>query len=237
MKITLESVPHIPPPYAYRLSIELEESNQGFSVNINWHFTERETLTKAEILDEGFEPDGDFSWKGILPLSWVTYFKSLPTDFQKSEIPAIHGDVQIRVETEEGYLRPKQFDHWILFAQEMFQAGLEAAGVELPLQVHVRSSFDGKQAACEFNVSFQQHQGQVAISASEKPISLQWGECQKLLALFFEGDETADPVKNPIIENSVAFSTDKKYWMVFGKNYHHMEVEWVGKVLALLHLN
>ncbi len=236
MKIILESAHHVPPPYSYKLIVDAEIHQNELLIDVNWTFTERDNLSAAEILDEGFEPDGDFTRKGKLPLNWVQYLKSLPSDLQKSSKPALAGDVQVSIFNDQGMLIPTIPEGWILFTQELFQASLELAQVELPLTLQIHSHVNQVKSEGELHVSFQQLEGKIHWKGNEQTEVLEWQKCQSLMALFFEGDETADPVKKPQFENSIAFSADNKHWLVYGKSYHHIENEWVGKVLGNLGL-
>jgi hypothetical protein len=236
MKIILQSASHIPPPYAYRLVIVLEPVNKGVQTEVSWVFTDREELSEQEILDEGFEPDGDFAWQGALPPNWLTYYQQLPNQLDLSRKAVQVGDVQISVEDNGKLLAPQMPKAWILFAQEHFQATLEMAKVEKPLHIYFRFQAPELPATCELDVSFARLAGKRKAIAQKPELEISWIDCQQLMALLFEGEETAPPVKKPTSHDMLAFSADKQLWHVYGKNYHHAENEWVGKVLGILGL-
>lgn len=236
MKIFLRSAPHIPPPYSYELTIELRATESSIQAQVSYVFTNREELTEQEILDEGFEPDGDFAWQGKLPQNWLRYFHQLPNNLNPACEAIQVGDVEISIENNAQLFVPQLPDTWILFAQELFQAALEMEKVEKPLHIYFRFQGTVLPSNCEVDVSFARLSGKRKTADKAPEAEILWTDCQLLMALLFEGEETAGPIKKPSSQDLVAFSSDNQLWYVFGKNYHHAENEWVGKVLGILGL-
>jgi len=236
MKIVLQSAEHIPPPYAYKLDIELEYFPNGLKSKVNWVFTDRESLSEQEIIDEGFEPNGDFLWSGNLSDLWANYLSSLPNQIHLSDTTLLEGDIQISIFKGNELYVPESPKLWILFAQELFQASLELVQIELPLHIFFQISMADIQHSCEVDVSFLKLQGRRRKQGNEAELALPWPNCQRLMSLLFEGEESGDPINKPSKLNAISFSIDRKNWMVYGKNYNHSENEWVSKVLAILDL-
>lgn len=102
-------------------------------------YTERETLTEEEILEEGFSLQDDYNWEGKLPPVWhqaVEKVLQQTTKLHKqpnagSDSAAILQIQDLEGATHEGV--PDNIEAWIYFLQEMTQAVFEISRKELPL--------------------------------------------------------------------------------------------------------
>ncbi|GJM61572.1 hypothetical protein [Persicobacter diffluens] len=131
----------VPPPYCCQYELAIDFQNQLFSrYKIEYLF--REELTEAEIIDEGFAPDDNFSWKGNLPVLWEEEFEEVlaKTSWIKKKTNRNAEDPIIEVTMMDlegnvivGY--PGEMDLWLYFMEEAIQAVYELAGRSKPLLI------------------------------------------------------------------------------------------------------
>ncbi len=131
----------VPPPFCCQYELAIDLQDQLFTrYKIEYLF--REELSEQEIVDEGFAPDDNFSWKGNLPVLWEEEFEEIlsKTSWIRKKVSRKPEDPVIEVtlldldgNTFVGY--PGEMDLWLYFMEEAIQAVYELAGRSKPLEI------------------------------------------------------------------------------------------------------
>ena len=87
--------------------------NLGLDYSIEYY--DRDDITEIEILEEGFTPNDDYSWKGTLPPIWnqVVLDKLLKTNWTNKSKPELNSLETLEIEVTDQnnqtiMLRPDQ---------------------------------------------------------------------------------------------------------------------------------
>ncbi|MEP0713709.1 MAG: hypothetical protein ABJC55_17465, partial [Algoriphagus sp.] len=147
----------VPPPYSHVYRLSLDWSNSELLAELELHYTDREDLTKEEILDEGFTLNDDFSFKGKLDPVWK---KVVSIEYEKTKWSGRN--------IEEGGLvlsaidqgkpgqskAPVNQEHWQMLAQDVIQAIYETSKKEAPLTVRYRQVTQDQTSDCAITMNF-----------------------------------------------------------------------------------
>lgn len=157
-----------PPPYSNHYHFLLKPQDNKLQLNYQLTYTERETLTEEEILEEGFTPDDDYTWKGSLPAVWLQALEEMlvKTNKLKPSLPKDQPNL-IRLQLTDAENKkqegiPDNLEGWEYFLQEMTQAVFEISQKEQTLVIHYREvSKDGQILDVSFKPSFSKRNLQI----------------------------------------------------------------------------
>ncbi|WP_424960977.1 hypothetical protein [Ekhidna sp.] len=130
MKITISYQPQLqPPPFVYAAVLSVDTVDMDAKLDLE--YLDRDTVSDDELSAEGFTHDDDFHWTGKLNQKWKHDIEGLTKLDMHSEPDAeiyAHVDLNGRA---LGF--PKDITHSDLIFQEILQAILEQAKIEMPL--------------------------------------------------------------------------------------------------------
>lgn len=136
----------VPPPYHYAYTLEVDLADKNTPANYAIRYLHREELSEEEILDEGFTPNDDWSWKGTLPQNWRNALleqikkQSWPTKPEKPGEGEAALEIRLLGEDEKALFdgKPADIASWEYFLQELIQAMYEISGKEAPFELIYR---------------------------------------------------------------------------------------------------
>lgn len=197
-----------PPPYSHGYQFIIQPQGAQLKVLYQLTYTDRESLTEDEILEEGFTLDDDYGWEGILPEVWqqalvkmlqqTTKIDPKPTNIYPN---VIRLKVQIsEEETVEG--TPDNLEGWEYFLQELTQAVFELSLKERPLEVYYLENLASDQSlSIAIKPSFSTRRLDVEVSHNKKKQSkeLSWDQLKPLLKAIYlpDYDEEQARVQQP----------------------------------------
>lgn len=193
IKLICETSPNVPPPYAHRYDLFVDENPSHLVLSFDLKYLEREDLTEEEILDEGFTTNDDFSWMGKLNQVWKKEFESL---LQKTRFApaAEEGDYIIYIESEhkdkpgQGYVTKKYISDWVYLIQEIKQAIYESEQIEAPLTIEYLHLEEGKETQIVLNGRFAEREFTVRVN--NRPVEKwDWQVLQKTINLIYNDTE------------------------------------------------
>lgn len=186
-----------PPPYSNRYQFLLKPQNDQLQVVYQLTYTERETLTEEEILEEGFTPNDDYTWKGALPAAWQQALKEMFSKTNKLK-PNLSKDqpnlLRLQITDTENKKQegiPDNLEGWEYFLQEMTQAIFELSKKEQPLVIRYREVDKGGQTMdVTFKPSFSKRNLQIEIQQKGKKHikTAAWKQLKPLLKAIYLPD-------------------------------------------------
>ncbi len=186
-----------PPPYSYQYEFVLNPQHNQLQVSYQLTYTERNTLTEEEILEEGFMPNEDFSWEGPLPAIWLQALQEIMAKTQKLK-PNLSNDqpnlIRLQLTDMENQLQegvPNNLEGWEYFLQEMTQAVFELSQKEQTLIIRYREIGRHKQTIdTSFQPVFSQRKLQVEIQQNSKTQqkTIGWQKLKPLLKAVYLPD-------------------------------------------------
>lgn len=183
---------HLPPPFAFAYTLELDVKKNSLAVKYQLEYLNRDSLSEEEILEEGYSPDDDFQWNGELDNVWSMYIKP---ELQKIKTgqPKENDPIWIHAKTDQVEGNLKDLEQWDFLLQELIQAIYEQSGYEKPLKLKIITRERGRSEFYEIDGQFTTRSALI----NGKPIA--WDVLQTLLSTIYtvEFDEEADPVKEP----------------------------------------
>ncbi|MEM9832821.1 MAG: hypothetical protein AAF944_19470 [Bacteroidota bacterium] len=188
----------VPPPYSHRYTFDLKLSPDNLRVQYHLKYTDRGELNEAEIWEEGFSDNDDFSWEGSLPFVWLDTLlaiwqtTSLVSEEEYSEpienrlfIVAHLGDGQQVVGI------PQKMQEWEYLLQELTQAVYEAAHREHPLQIrYLERSAKGEELKLSVIIRFLNRSIKITWQQGKQKQSydLPWEESKSFLQKLYRLD-------------------------------------------------
>ena len=162
MKITISYQPQqLPPPFAYACVLDIDLSATAIDASLQVEYLDRDAVSDDELRAEGFTRDDDFEWKGQIDLKWKDDIEQL-AKLSVTENP--DEDIYLHITIDESQMGfPKNIGTADLIFQEVFQAILESAEIESPLEFQcvlenkkhvVLFSFSKRSIKFDGNVSF-----------------------------------------------------------------------------------
>lgn len=208
-----------PPPYLYKLDVDLDFTDQGVHVKYNKHFLNREDFSEEELEDEGFSLHDDIQIDSALSKSWAAYFKQLtdlsnwttgkPSENIGNTISLLTSD-----DTSVKYLTVNKIEYLL---EEIYQAILETAKIEAPLSLHLKKVQNGSELTLELVWHFKDRLFEVITNNKKKAKT--WEEGQQLLGQFYETDLAELPVyKKKLPEGSVCINPGDGLWYEMPKD-------------------
>jgi len=134
-----------PPPYAYLYTLALTKSGAGLQADFDHRYLDRDELDEEAIMEEGFELNSDYAWKGELSAVWEKELEKLLSKnaYQaESNTKETEDYIELVFPNESGgdgsYL-PTNITDFEYFLQEIMQAIYEVSGKEEPLKLEYRN--------------------------------------------------------------------------------------------------
>lgn len=197
-----------PPPYSHEYQFIVQPQGEQLKVQYQLIYTERDTLTEEEILEEGFTLNDDYIWEGILPAVWQqALIKMLKqTTKIKSKTASNYSNMitlQIQMPEEEIHEGiPDNLEAWEYFLQEFTQAVFELSQKERPLEIHYLEVLaSGQILSIAIKPSFSIRQLKVEVSDNRKKQSKMhtWDQLKPLLKAIYlpDYDESKAKAQQP----------------------------------------
>ena len=230
LDIFFDAGENVPPPFHYAYHLELTLREDKLDAAFDLKYLHREDLTEEEIIEEGFTPDDDWSWKGSLPKLWLLTLKD---QLQKSLWPnkpkeAQEGEALLEIQLlnkagEELFSgRPADVQSWEYFLQEMMQAVFEVAKKEAPLNLHYKEVNHLNQSIeIWVAASFAERQANARQQGMEGPAvkEISWVELKKLLKTVYMPEYDYDSARDEEPKKMGRFlSTGEGLWFTFGES-------------------
>lgn len=190
----------LPPPFSHTYRITAALAGDELGIHFEIHYTEREQLSKEEILEEGFTPEDDYRWEGTLPKAWTfAMLEQLRKSNKLFEVPKSHAQqllsLNIRYENGEQLSGiPNNQETWEYFAQEMIQAIYEISKKEMPLEILYQEINDQAKLQISIQPSFSQRKVRIHSQQQGKLYKQEheWARLKPLLETVYLPDYQAE---------------------------------------------
>ncbi len=224
----------VPPPYSHVFRLALDWSKGDLDVVMDLHYTDREDLTKDEILDEGFTAQDDYSYKGPLNAVWIKPLQQLFDKSRWTNKDIEEGGITVStLEQGKGEVVkiPSNQEEWQLMAQDLIQAIYETVKKEAPLQVHYRLVDRDITSDCSITVHFSNRE--VIFDKEGKSRTLNWEYAIQLMKLVFTPDYHYELAQEePGKKRGAYIECGDNYWHELGKGVVNIDPSFdaVGKI-------
>lgn len=209
----------IPPPYSHVYRISLDWSKGELSCKLDLHYTDRDEISEAEIFDEGFTLQDDFSYEGPLNKTWIKAIQNKLSETKWSGKSLEEGGIILKL-TESGVQGkvkiPTDQDDWMVFGQDIIQAIYETAQKEAPLTIHYRQVTSDKIQDCSITIRFSDRE--VIFMEGDEERNINWEYTVQLMKLIFTPDYNYEIAKeNPGIKRGAYIECGDGLWHELGK--------------------
>lgn len=200
LQIRYQTAAIMPGPFAHFYTLTLTPtSQQTLQTEISIEYPDRDELDEEDIIGEGFTLDDNFTWKGILPQTWLdavtphtinTKLKPLNED----DLGENDDFFEIMLENADGHPKtgtPVNREAWQYLAQELIQATYEAAGHEHPFTLIYIDNTQVSSGELHLTASFTQRTLTVD-ALTEKPRTLPWDELQRIMSKVYSAEYNPD---------------------------------------------
>jgi hypothetical protein len=224
----------VPPPYSHVFRLMLDWSQGSLTANLDLHYTEREDLSKEEILDEGFTLEDDYSYQGPLNDVWTRPLQQLFEKSKWTNKDIDEGGITVRPLEKgknEGIKIPSNQEEWQLMAQDLIQAIYETVKKEAPLQVRYRLVEGDKISDCQITVHFSNRE--VDFEKGENSRKINWEYAIQLMKIVFTPDYHYELAKEePGKKRGAYIECGDGYWHELGKGVVNIDPSFdaVGKI-------
>lgn len=198
LKINCETSPNVPPPYSHRYQLVIDENASHLILSFEQIYTDRDELEEDEILEEGFQLNDDFSWRGKLENVWKQQLDSLLEKTRLHTTPG-GGDYTVLIESEhagqttKGFVGQNETHNWIYLIQELKQAIYETERIEAPLSIDYLHLKEDQETHIVLKGEFAERQFTVRVN--DRPLEKwDWSVLQETINLLFN-DTEIDPEK------------------------------------------
>ncbi len=212
-----------PPPYAYFYTLALTKSGEGLQVDFDHQYLDRDELDEEAILEEGFELNSDYAWKGELSAVWKKELeKVLSKNSYKSDnnIKETEDYIELvfpNLSSEDTSYFPTKTADLEYFLQEIMQAIYEVSGKEQPFKLEYRNidrlgeTITACQAVfAELNFTVQQN--------DRPPKKLGWKWTQEVMGTIFMADFLMEDASREVPKFSGKYlSLGDGLWYEFGE--------------------
>lgn len=201
-----------PPPYLYRLDIELEFVDREVEIKYNKHFLDREEFSEEELEEEGFSTNDDFKLAGKLNQNWAVYFQELVEKSNwTSEKPSEgFGYTLCKFNPDQSqpeYLTINRIEYLM---EEIYQAILETNKIEAPLSIELIKVLTGSEKTVKLTWHFKDRRFEMLSNQNK---SLSWEQGQNILSQFYETDLSEQSVyKKKLPIGKCYINTGEGYW-------------------------
>jgi len=195
----------VPPPFSHIFKLKLSFSKNFVNTQFNIQYTDRESLTPEEIVDEGFTMADDYSYKGEIPKLWEGIFKKLYSSSKWSNLKTLgeKGGIKLLAKDLHGKLIrdiPLNQEDWYITCQDFIQAIYEVSKKEAPMQIRYLEIKKEQKTMVEIVYKFSVRKVLLNINGKQKEID--WERGRELASLIFIPDydyglaKEDEPVKN-----------------------------------------
>jgi len=212
-----------PPPYAYFYTLVLTKSGEGLQTEFDHQYLERDELDEEAILEEGFEINSDYAWKGGLSVVWQKELeKLLAKNSYKSGSKIKETEDYIELvfpneSGEDGSYFPTNTAEFEYFLQEIMQAIYEVAGREQPFKLEYRNIDRLGETITGCLAVFAERFFAVQRNA-EPPKKLPWKWTQEVMGTVFMADFLMEDASREVPKFSGKYlSTGDGLWYEFGE--------------------
>ena len=235
-EIRYETEASVPAPYAHFYHLRADIEPAQLRVDYRLGYLGRENLTEEEIAAEGFTPDDDFSWQGMLPAVWKEEMGQLITQTGlRAQSNHEEGPYFVLVFKDEAGNEsegePTNWAPWEYAAQELVQAVYETAQRERPLHVRYKKTrADGTYDRLSLTLRFSIRRVEVALkrNASGAPSAraqpgepirreVEWHRLKDLLRLVYMPDYRPENARSKEPRGPGTFlDNGDGFWYEFG---------------------
>ena len=153
-------------------------------------YTDRDSLTEDEILQEGFTENDDYEWKGNLNDAWFDTISKLADTTKINEYYKENATVVLKIDGSNKF-SPNNTKAWEDLLQDLIQAVFEQSGKEKPWEMKVHNIVNGKAYLQDITILFAEKK--VAFGRIENKI-MHWEAAKKLMQLIYLGDFIDDKI-------------------------------------------
>lgn len=204
----------VPAPYAhdYVLTLQIDKK---IDAQYEITYKGREDLSEAEILEEGYTTDDDFSWKGEIDNSWKKSILAMADIIKtkKSVTPNEFSQTEISITvTSDGktasavYYDEESLSYQI---QEIVQALFETSKRELPLNINFLLKEGSKKVQFSLKLSFANKSCSI-FKNNTLTKNISWDEGSSLMSLIYQPDYLLDTTK--IKKDDLYISFEENAW-------------------------
>ncbi|AEL27122.1 hypothetical protein [Cyclobacterium marinum] len=181
----------VPPPFCHIFKLKLSFSKNFVNTQFNIQYTDRETLTPEEIVDEGFTMADDYSYKGEIPKLWEDIFKKLYSSSKWSNLKTLgeKGGIKLLAKDIHGKLIrdiPLNQEDWYFTCQDFIQAIYEVSKKEAPMQIRYLEVKKEQKTMVEIVYKFSVRKVLLNINGKQKEIA--WERGREIASLIFIPD-------------------------------------------------
>ncbi len=209
----------VPPPYSHVFRLALDWSKGDLNVALDLHYTDREDLSEEEILDEGFTPNDDYSYKGELNSVWIKPLQQLYEKTKWTNKDIEEGGITVKPlekGKDEGVKIPSDQEEWQLMAQDLIQAIYETVKKEAPLKVNYRLVQGDDIIDCSLTVHFSNRE--VIFEKKGKSRVINWEYAIQLMKIVFTPDYHYELAKEEAGKKRGSYiDCGDGYWHELGK--------------------
>lgn len=180
----------IPPPFSNVYRLVLDWTSEELTADLILHYTDREELSEAEIIEEGFTAEDDYSAKLTLDSAWKKpIFDLLKATKWNSKQLNEEGISLALVEQGQPDAKakiPLDQEGWKLMSQDIIQAIYESNKKEAPLQIQYRVVESEYTQDARITVHFSNRK--VIFESGADKRELNWEYAIQLMKLIFMPD-------------------------------------------------
>jgi hypothetical protein len=202
---------NVPAPFSYEISFEFSEVNNNFGVDFQMEYSDRETLSESEIVEEGFSLNDNYSWKGTLNKVWKNEIDDL---LAKTELRNLSKENEIILRNAEGEFAPKNFKDWSILIQDLIQAVFESSGKEKQWVLTVLVLKINERLNQKIEVSFANRKVEFSFGSHN---NMDWPQAKKLMELIYLSNFEEDKASGNLpSKDGIYLCFDELTWYKLG---------------------
>ncbi|GHB81681.1 hypothetical protein [Persicitalea jodogahamensis] len=212
-----------PPPYAYSYALDLIESENMLLVDFDQRYLDRDELDEEAILEEGFELNSDYAWKGELNAVWIKELEKLLSkeSFNHDRLAnETENSIELafNIDSAEAIkLYPEKNEEFEYFLQEIMQGIYEVSGKEKPFQLEYRDIDRQGELVTNYSAEFANRNFSVQ-RRGQALKKLPWKWTQELMGTVFMADFLVDDATREVPKFSGKYlSFGDGLWYEFGE--------------------
>ena len=186
------------PPFSYRYTLKIRWQSKALSVDYHLEYTDREEMSKEDILEEGFTPNDDFRWQGTLPSAWRQALEEIidrTPALSKQSLDAYEQSLVLTLQyagqQHKGW--PPNAPEWEYYLQELVQAIYEASQRERPLKIRYFNNIGEYPQLVHIQASFLHRRLTVETKQPKKKTHIkEWKQLKPLLQAVYTLDYDSD---------------------------------------------
>ncbi|GEO20952.1 hypothetical protein [Cyclobacterium qasimii] len=185
----------VPPPFSHIFKLKLSFSKNFVNTQFDIQYTDRESLSPEEIIDEGFTMADDYGYKGEIPKLWEGIFKKLYSASKWSNLKTLgeSGGIKLLAKDVHGKMIrdiPLNQEDWYFTCQDFIQAIYEISKKEAPMQIRYLEIKKDKKTLVDLVYKFSIRKVVLNVNGKEK--EMDWESGRDLASLVFIPDYDYD---------------------------------------------